>query len=286
MANDQLVLSDEAYPDPLRALRSPPAILYVRGRLPTERPWIAIVGSRRATEAGRARARSIAADLARADVVVVSGGALGIDAAAHQGALDAGGRTVAVLPSPVFAPTPSTNRRLFDAIVRGGGALVSERDQPPRHRGDFAARNRIIAGLADAVIVVQAARRSGTRHTADAARRLGRPLLACRWRDGHPLGTGCDDLLAAGARPIEVDASAPIALDPHDRDGQQVVDGLRHGPRSVEALASYTGFDTARIIATLGRLELAGHVRGRAGGRFEICRDCFVLDPDYFPAPC
>lgn len=150
---------------------------------------VGVVGSRRASEGGRACARILGRRLAETGYVVVSGGALGIDAAALEGALDGGGRPWVVLPVPLDAPSPTRNLPLFRRIVAAGGGMMSEyTHRLGRHA--FAERNRIIAALSVLVVVVEARSQSGTRHTVAAARRLGRPVLAYRWPPGDPRGEG------------------------------------------------------------------------------------------------
>ena len=202
---------DPGYPPSLLDLFDPPAGLFVSGPgPPVEGPVVAVVGARNCTPAGRDMASVLAAALARAGACVVSGGARGIDAAAHQGALGAGGRTVVVLGSGIDVPYPKQNRGLLDA-ARERGAMVSE--YPPGNPAEpvrFPARNRIVAALGSAVVVVEGAEGSGSMITADHALEMGRDVLAVpgavtgplSWvtnaliRDGAALIRGPEDLLA------------------------------------------------------------------------------------------
>ncbi len=175
---------DDDYPDALRTLDPRPATLFIAGdgTALAERA-VAIVGTRRASGYGLATATDLGDELARAGIVVVSGLALGVDGAAHRAAVNAGGRTVAVLPSPLNRIYPPRHRGLARDIVRAGGALVTEvAIGAPVGRPDFARRNRIIAGLSEAVVVVEAPDRSGALLTAAAAIRSVASCMPCRAR--------------------------------------------------------------------------------------------------------
>jgi len=193
-----VVRGEPGYPAALEALPRPPEKLWVDGQLPSG-PLVSVVGTRAPDREGRAFARELGAALARAGAGVLSGGALGIDAAAHQGALDAAGGTVAVLGTGIDVAYPREHADLYRAISRSG-ALVSELTpgMPPR-RAHFPERNRIVAALGVATIVVQAGFRSGALSTAAIARRLGRPVIAVPWGPGHRCGEGTGRLVEAGA---------------------------------------------------------------------------------------
>ncbi len=197
------------YPAALLDLPEPPPVLFLRGALP-DGPRAAVVGTRRATPDALALAGRLAADLARRGVTIVSGGAAGIDAAAHLAALDAGGRTVAVLGTGVDVIFPRGHAGLFARIARQG-ALVSELlpGTGPR-RGFFPTRNRIVAGLAAETIVVQAPLRSGACLTARAARRFGRPVrVVVPPVPDDPAWAGNAALLAEGCLPLETATPSP-----------------------------------------------------------------------------
>ncbi|MFW6051664.1 MAG: DNA-processing protein DprA [Myxococcota bacterium] len=190
--------SDPRWPEGLDRLAEPPATLHVVGRPP---PWpraVAVVGTRRADDDALDFARELGARLAGAGCTVVSGGARGVDAAAHEGALEAGGPTVAVLASGIRWPYPPEHGPLFRRIA-AHGALVAELEDCAPLRGRFLARNRLIAGLAQAVVVVQAPHRSGALSTAAHARRLERPVLAVPAAPWDVRGQGNLALLASGA---------------------------------------------------------------------------------------
>ena len=211
---------DAAYPDPLRDLRAPPAVLHLAGpadALATvSRPHcVAVVGARDASPYGTDVARVLGAGLAGAGVVVISGMARGIDAAAHTGALQAGGRTVAVLAAGPERPYPASARALYRRI-RAHGAVVSELPPgTPTRRWSFPARNRLIAALAALTVVVEARPGSGALLTAAAAADLGRPLGAVPGHVTSPLAIGPHGLLAAGARLVTSAADVLAILADH-----------------------------------------------------------------------
>jgi DNA processing protein len=290
---------DAGYPAALRDDRSAPAVLFVHGGGPgaaAERlarlvgagpPVVSIVGTRKASDDGVAIARTLARGLAAAGVTVVSGMALGIDSAAHAGALEGGGATVAVLAGGADIPYPQSKRRLYDAIA-GGGAVLSE--MPPGFRAfrwNFPARNRIIAGLARATIVVEAAERSGSLITAELALDLGRevgavpgPVVSWRSRgtnallrdgatlirdarDALDLVRGPDIAQAAAGRVAGAPAPPPADLAPELR---ALLAAVEDGRATVEALSGDVG-SAAAVRAGLMELELLGLVRRGAGGR-------------------
>ena len=192
----------------LKALVLVPEMLYYYGNLPEKRlKSVAIVGSRRNTKYGYEVAYQAAYDAAKAGAVVVSGLAYGIDSVAHRAALDAGGKTIAVLGTPITEIYPRIHTKLAQEIIKKGGAVISEYgpdDKPlglPDIKARFLARNRIIAGLSDAVLVAEAADHSGTLNTAMHALDCGRDLLAAPGDIMRPISVGCNNLIKQGAIP-------------------------------------------------------------------------------------
>jgi DNA processing protein len=276
---------EAAYPDRLRDLADPPAVLHVAGAPEAVGlgDAVAVVGARRATHYGLTVADDIGRGLAAAGVSVVSGLALGVDAAAHTGALAGTAPPVAVLAGGADRPYPASKRRLYEA-VRTGGAVVSE--LPPGfgiHRWAFVARNRLIAALARVVVVVEATERSGSLTTADLGAELGRTVAAVPGRvtcatatgvnalirDGAVLVRNVDDVLEqladiTGAQ-YEVCPPGENGLDPILR---QVLDAIGAGHSTLPMLVG-CGFDARTVLAGLGELEARGLVRRGFGGRYE-----------------
>lgn len=188
----------------LNTIAKPPKSVYFIGNLPvTEVKVIAIVGSRRPTAYGKAVTQQLASEIASRGGYVISGLALGIDAIAHKAALDVKGHTLAVLPGGVDDPYPRTNHDIARKILLGGDALISEHENGYKPREyDFVLRNRIVTGLADAVIVTEANLRSGTMSTVGHALDQGKPVYAVPGPITSPLSAGCNKLIAQGAIPI------------------------------------------------------------------------------------
>lgn len=231
--------------------------LYVRGTL-CEGPAVAIVGARAATTVAMERAHAIGRHLARLNVHVVSGGAIGIDGAAHRGALAGGGTTTVVLGSGTDVHYPERHAPLFRAALENGGAIVSLLpDGTLPRRGTFLARNPLIAALVDAVIVVEADVRSGSLATARAAREMKRILAA--W----PGSQGCDRLLGEGAAIVEsiqdaelVAMRTPRFYEPEiDPDVQHVREAMRAGATSVHAIARHTGLTLRAVLRAIPQLS-------------------------------
>jgi len=273
-----LVGRDDAdYPRHLREVYDPPPVLYVRGGLRADEgpASVAIVGSRAATPQGRALARRMACDLAAAGATVVSGLARGIDAAAHRGALDASGRTVAVLGSGLDRVYPPENAALAAAIAERG-AVVSEFPLGTiPYPGHFPRRNRIIAGWSKAVVVVEAAQKSGALVTARVALEEGRDVLAVPGHPSQPASAGCNQLIRDGAPLVRdaVDVAREIGLAlevaPDSAPGDHVLRALRgDAPSSLEELRERSGLETPALLARLTELELAAKVRRLPGALF------------------
>lgn len=231
--------------------------LHVRGPL-TAGPAVAIVGARAATQVAMDRAHAVARHLAGRGVHVVSGGALGIDGAAHRGALAGGGTTTVVLGGGVDVPYPVRHAPLFAEVLARGGALVSlVEDGTAPHASLFPQRNPLIAALADVVLVIEAEVRSGSLLTAKAARRQGRIVAA--W----PGSPGCDRLLATGAALLEGPADADLALAGQPRQRQlalpgeldpvaaQVQAAMQQGIVGIDALVEHTGLAVRAVLRAL-----------------------------------
>jgi DNA processing protein len=272
-----------AYPQALLRIPHPPSQLRMRGSLGgSGARRVAIVGSRRPDDYGLEMARTIARDLARAGVSVISGGAEGVDSAAHRGALEAGGHTVVVLGSGLGQLYPASNRDLFERVVEKGGALVSEYDDDFRATPwSFPKRNRIVAGISEAVVVVRAGERSGALNTARWARKLGVALFAVPGDVRSELSAGPHDLLRQGARlaasagdvlevlgltaQLELPGTNPAGLDPAASALYQI---LGREPRHADEVAHAAGLSPGPVLAALLDLELQGLCEQRPGHFF------------------
>ncbi len=274
----RIVGRDEAdYPAWLRRVFSPPPVLWVRGRLVAgegERA-VAVVGSRAATALGLAFARSLARELAAAGVTIVSGLARGIDAAAHRGAVDGGGRTVAVLGSGLDRLYPRENTELARGVERAG-AVVSEFPLGTGPwKANFPRRNRVIAGWARAVVVVEAGTRSGALSTARAALDEGRDVMAVPGHPSQPSAEGTNGLLRDGAALVrgapdvlsELGLAPPAARD--DPPVDEVLATLARGvPAGVDEIRARCGLALPALLARLAELEIAGTIERLPGALF------------------
>lgn len=278
--------TDEAYPSILRQIPDPPPVLFVRGELkPQDALAIGIVGTRHASHYGLRQAERLAASLARAGLTIVSGLARGIDAAAHRGALDAGGRTLAILGSGVLSIYPPEHDRLAEEVV-AQGALVSE--APPLaapHSGVFPQRNRVISGLSLGVLVIEAGDRSGALITARLAMEQGREVFALPGRVEDPTSRGCHRLIRDGTKLVQnaddvLEELGPL-FEPAARDDgravhhpaelllneqeQQVLDAIGTDPTPVDQILATTGLSVPNVLSTLSVLEMRRLVRRVSG---------------------
>jgi len=288
-----VTLEDDAYPARLRAIEIPPHVLFVRGDVAalSARRSVAVVGTRRPSEAGRRVAARISAALARAGALVVSGLAVGIDGAAHAAVVAEGGVTVAVLGSGHDRLFPPGHRRLAEAIIACGGAIVSE--LPPEVEptaGTFPRRNRVISGLADATVVVEAGARSGALLTANWALEQGRECFVVPGAIDSPASAGCLAYLREFPAQARIVAGVPQLLEdldlvdlPDPLDGttlappvaavlvelgegaRRVAAALVHGLTTVDELVAATTMPVAAVLGALTLLEARGLAIGSYG---------------------
>jgi len=281
-----LTEADESYPALLREIADPPGVLFVRGQiLPQDGLAVAIVGTRHATPYGLRQAERLAGGLARAGLTIVSGLARGIDAAAHRGALAAGGRTIAVLGSGVLNVYPSEHESLANDVI-ASGAVVSE--SPPLAAplaGSFPQRNRLISGLGLGVIIVEAGLRSGALITARLAGEQGRDVFAVPGRVDMRTSQGCHRLLRDGAKLVEtaddvLEELGPLVGSTPSQDGravrhpaelmlneleQQVLDAIDTDATAVDQIIAQTGLPVPRVLSALSVLEMRRLVRRLSG---------------------
>ncbi len=276
------VYGSREYPELLKEIYDPPSYLYCDGNLLKEDfNAVAVVGTRRPSQYGLSAARKIARGLARNGITVISGGALGIDAQAHRGALEAGGRTVAVLGSGLDKRHPRTNINLMRRISKNG-AVVSEfsPDTEPLPK-NFPLRNRVVSGMALATVVVQAPSRSGALITADIALEQGRQVFAVPGSIFTEKNTGCLNLLKEGAAPVSgaediIEEIYPVLKmdflkrDEKNKDkvscnGHKILKSLSAGPLQIDRIGAETGINMASLASELTELELRGLVMQSAG---------------------
>lgn len=283
-AHHVLALGDAAYPQALANIPDPPLLLYIRGRIDLlARPALAIVGSRNATAQGKANAAAFAGALSGAGVCVVSGLALGIDAAAHEGALRGAGSTIAVVGTGADVSYPARNRALAERIANEGCIVSEYALGTPPNSGNFPRRNRIISGLSCGVLVVEAAAQSGSLITARVAAEQGREVFALPGSIHAPLARGCHQLIRDGARLVETVneileamqvsplAAAPIASNtlPTETDCTDLLDQLGHGPIDVDDLLERLDSNIGELSMGLLALEMAGMIERLPGGKVQ-----------------
>jgi DNA processing protein len=292
-----LCLNDPEYPANLAAIDDPPVVLFVKGSVePRDLVSISVVGSRAASPMGMTFTHRLSADLARSGVTVVSGFAVGIDGAAHRGALAGCGRTIAVLGCGLDIDYPHANSDLRKHVV-SSGALVSEYPLGTTPApGRFPQRNRIISGLALGVVVVEAAHRSGSLITAGLALEQGREVFAVPGFAGHFRSTGPHRLLRDGAKLVESaedileeirpliqpswapspkaspSAPAPDGNEPMDEEERSLLGALDQTPRHIDELCRGLQWPASRVASVLLALELKGAVRQTPGKLFSLMR--------------
>jgi DNA processing protein len=277
-----VTLADETYPRLLLEIPDPPALLYGQGRIELlSRPAMAVVGSRNATQQGEANAASMAKALSDAGLTIVSGLALGIDAAAHRGGLAGTGSTIAVLGTGIDVLYPARNAALA-ADIGARGLLLSEFPLGTAPAGqNFPRRNRLISGLARGCLVVEAALASGSLITARAAAEQGRDVFAIPGSIHSPLAKGCHALLKSGAKLVESadDVLAELSgfratgYASTTRESRAPEPGLLahmgHDPVDVDSLCSRAGMSAEQVSSELLRLELDGRVAALPGGLYQ-----------------
>jgi len=254
------------------------------GNLPTHRmPTIAIIGTRRPTVYGREVTSRFASELASRGVIVVSGLALGVDALAHQATLDAGGTTIAILANALPDIRPMTNRAIGERMLASGGAIISEADgEKPIGKWSFLARNRLVAGISDAILITEASSRSGTLNTAAHALEQGKDVFVVPGNITSPSSAGCNLLLKQGAIPVTevndiLERLAPnlassqtqLALGTTDAEVAilaQLTQGLRDG----DEIQRVTGLEAEDMNMSLTMLEINGAIRSLGANQWTL----------------
>lgn len=262
----------------------PPEKLYFIGQLPEDAsPTVAIVGSRKPTAYGKEVAYKLAYELAQRGVIIVSGLALGIDSIAHRGALEAGGTTIAILANGLDYIYPRSHKTLAEQIIRQNGAIISEYEPHiEAYPNQFLERNRLVSGLSDAVIVVEAAARSGTLNTAAHALEQGKEVFAVPGNITSPLSTGCNALIRQGATPVTssediLQVIAPnINTQPHQyalgdtEEEYAILELLKKGIRDGELLQQKSALSASNFNQTMTMLEIKGMIRALGANQWTV----------------
>ncbi len=283
-----VTLNDQSYPEPLKFITDPPIVLYYRGRLENDQVCVAVVGSRRATWYGLDMAKRLSRELARYGVTVVSGMARGVDSKAHLGAIEGGGRTIAVLGCGVNRVYPPENRELMKQIINNG-AVISE--YPPGTNPvpyNFPARNRIISGISKGVAIVEANERSGSLITADLALEQGRDVFAVPGNINSAASVGTNRLIREGAKIVTDVEDIIDELDLGNRgknangygerlgeikltgDEKSIAQKLVLGPVHIDSIARDCGLSIQAASSILVMLELSGFVEQLPGKFFKL----------------
>ena len=283
-----LIQQDESYPKRLNEIDQPPPVLYTQGNINPDDEWsVAIVGTRRVTAYGRQVAEDIAGRLARNGLTIISGLARGVDSIAHQAALDAGGRTIAVLGSGLDRIYPPENRHLAEQI-KANGAIISEfSPNTPPEASNFPQRNRLISGLSLAVIVIEAGIKSGALITASFAADQGREVFAVPGNITSPGSMGTNRLIQNGAHPllsaeqvleilelsmVAEHRTARVAL-PSDAVEAQLFEILGVEPLHIDEVTNRTEIPVEKVTASLALMELKGMVRQVGGMQYIALRE-------------
>lgn len=281
-----LTLVDDAYPSGLKQLSDPPPVLYVRGTLtPADTRALAVVGTRKATTYGRDAAYSLSYQLAQQGITIISGLAHGIDAAAHRAALDAGGRTLAVMGSGIDRLYPADHQKLAQEIARQGALITEFPLGTAPEKNNFPRRNRLISGLSLGVLIVEAPEHSGALITAEIASNQGRDVFAVPGSIFNPMSSGTNRLIQDGAKLImnvkdvldELDMTyqhietrnTAERLAPTDETEARLLSFLGREPVHVDEIVRQCGLPVATVTSTLTLLELKG--LARSAGHMQYC---------------
>ena len=281
----QINLSDYDYLRDLPHIPDPPKKLFIRGKLPEKRvKTAAIVGTRKPSAYGREIATKIASECAKNGIVVVSGLALGIDSIAHRAAIDSGGKTIAILANGVDKIYPRSHEDLGQRILQTNGAILSEcPNNTPARPWQFLARNRIVSGLADAVVIIEAASRSGTLSTANHALDQGKEIFAVPGNITSPLSAGCNQLIKNGANPLTsvedlLDFLIPDRFEKQTqlfkgdtREENVILEFLsKNGTTSSDTIIKQTKLSASEFNQAITMLELKGLALNNGGEKWSL----------------
>ncbi len=279
---NNLKQNDADYPQILTTINSPPKVLFWAGNSPKnwlDKPRVAIVGSRKITPYGRLVTSRLAGGLARAGVVIISGLAYGVDIAAHQAALAANGITVAVLPSSIGQIYPTAHSHIARQITLHGCLLTEYESDVISFKSNFIARNRIVSGLADILLITEAAVNSGSLHTARFALEQGKTVMAVPGNITSPISEGTNNLIKSGAIPVTSADDVFFALGLSSSldktinfrgtaSEQTVLSYIKGGVTAQEDLALVSRLDSRQLASALTMLEIEGLIRPAGGGNW------------------
>ena len=284
MKISKVLYNSSAFPEVLKEIPNPPKELYILGSLEPllQKPSIAVVGSRRVTPYGRGVTQELVQSIASHGVVIISGLALGVDAIAHQAALAVGGKTIAVLPCGLDKPYPATNRQLARRILEQGGALISEYPEGTEpFPSNFIARNRLVSGLGNGVLITEAAAKSGTIHTAGFALDQGKSVMAVPGNITSELSRGTNNLIKAGASPVTSGQDILNELGIGEQlqfketlganaEEAAILTLLQQGTTEASELLAMSKLNAAEFNQTLTMLEITGKIRSIGAGHWTL----------------
>lgn len=277
-----ITYKSKGFPELLRDISSPPKKLYCLGKMP-DLPMVAIVGTRKPSSYGKQITYRLAYDLASAGICLVSGLAYGIDAIAHTAALEAGGKVIAVLGTPLDTLYPAANRNLAKSILKAGGAIISEYSVGTNtQRFNFPARNRIIAGLSLATIITEADAKSGSLITANFAINNDRIVMAVPGNITNPRSAGPNNLIKLGAKLVTnaADVLAELELKssvintkkiaPASKEEAMVVELIESGHNNMQSIIDNSDFDASQLAHVLSLMEITGKIRNLGAGQWMV----------------
>lgn len=284
MKINRVTPANHPYLQVLGTLAKVPEKIHFMGKLPSERrPTVAVVGTRKPTGYGKEVTHTIAYELAKRGVVIVSGLALGIDGITHRAALEAGGTTIAVLANGLPTIQPATHKSLADDIIKKGGAIISEYEPETSARPfQFLERNRIVSGLSDAIIITEAAAHSGTLNTAMHALEQGKEVLVVPGNITSSQSVGCNKLIKQGAHPITCFEDVLEIIAPELLEGQgllplgntpletTVIELLQSGVRDGDDLQQKSGVTASELMTALTMMEIDGTIRALGGNQWTL----------------
>lgn len=277
MKINKIAVADSTYLSPLASLAVPPKQLHILGTLPqARRPSIAIVGTRKPTTYGREVTELFARQLAMRGIIVISGLAIGVDSIAHRTVLEANGTTLAVLANALPAIYPASNRQLADAIIASGGSVISEHGPDDHYvvgKWSFLERNRLVSGLADAILITEASASSGTLNTASHALEQGKDVFVVPGNITSPSSLGCNTLIKQGATPVTSPDDIIEILLPHQAKSQsaaslgqtpieqKIIEHISAGVRDGDQLLGILSIEVAELNTALTMMEMNGTIK-------------------------